>query len=186
MNSLKIGDFVTGYGSGYWQLIDIKPKIAIDDYTSETVCWKKGQLIGQYAILKKCFTAKMKPRINFSYEDIAWVKPVSANILVEIETYFSEHPEYKQKFDNAPLKLPLSVTNCWFDLPEEQEEAFKACLQKLPEQYSTEEFWMIAKDYTQYISKPPAKYLLNFSTQHPWNLDEKANLLYTDWELIKN
>ena len=49
---LKRGDFVTGYGSGYWQLLDIKPKIAIDDYKSETVSWKKGDLIGQWAILK--------------------------------------------------------------------------------------------------------------------------------------
>jgi hypothetical protein len=34
MAQVKIGDYVTvtGYGSGYRQLIDIKPKIATEDY----------------------------------------------------------------------------------------------------------------------------------------------------------
>lgn len=39
---MKIGDFVTGYGSGYWQLIDIKPHIATEDYDSDDIHWKKG------------------------------------------------------------------------------------------------------------------------------------------------
>ena len=34
-NPSNNGDFVTGYGSGYWQLIDIKPHIATEDYNSE-------------------------------------------------------------------------------------------------------------------------------------------------------
>ncbi len=46
MNSIKIGDFVTAYSSGYWQVIDVKPKIAFEDYNSETVKWKKGDLLG--------------------------------------------------------------------------------------------------------------------------------------------
>ena len=45
MNEIKIGDYVTGYYSGYWQLIDIKPHIATDDYSSEHAQWKKGQVI---------------------------------------------------------------------------------------------------------------------------------------------
>ena len=98
---MKIGDFVTGYGSGYWQLIDIKPHIATEDYDSEDIHWKKGQIIGQWAVLKKCFTAKLKPRIDFSCEDARWLKPVSHDILIEIEKYFGEHPDYKQKFDTA-------------------------------------------------------------------------------------
>ena len=37
MSQIKIGDFVTGYGSGYWQLIDIKPHIATEDYDSDDI-----------------------------------------------------------------------------------------------------------------------------------------------------
>ena len=118
MSQIKIGDFVTGYGSGYWQLIDIKPHIATEDYNSEDIHWEKGQVIGQWAVLKKCFTAKMKPRIDFSCEDSRWLNPVSDDVLVEIEKYFEEHPDYRRKFDTAEIKLPLTITNCWIDIPE--------------------------------------------------------------------
>ena len=58
MAQVKIGDYVTGYGSGYWQLIDIKPKIATEDYVGEDIRWKKGQIIGQWAILKNALQIK--------------------------------------------------------------------------------------------------------------------------------
>ena len=185
MAQVKIGDYVTGYGSGYWQLIDIKPKIATEDYVGEGIRWKKGQIIGQWAILKKCFTDKMKPRIDFSYEDIAWVKPVSDDVCKEIEKCFQDNPKHKQKFDAAEIKLQPMITNCWLDLPEEQEQEFRATLQKLPAQYTMDEFWKVAKRYKKYVSKPPTGYLLNLST-YPWNLDKKANAIYFDWELIKH
>ena len=44
IGNISIGDFVTAYGTGYWQLIDIKPKIAFDDYTSEDLKWEKGDI----------------------------------------------------------------------------------------------------------------------------------------------
>ena len=37
-------------------MIDIKPKIADEDYSCGTVKWKKGDVIGQWVILKKAFT----------------------------------------------------------------------------------------------------------------------------------
>ena len=56
IGNISIGDFVTAYGTGYWQLIDIKPKIAFDDYDSEDLKWKKGDILGKWVILKKVFT----------------------------------------------------------------------------------------------------------------------------------
>ena len=182
---IKIGDFVTSYGSGYWQLIDIKPKIATEDYTGETEKWKKGDVIGQWVILKKAFTSKMKPRIDFSYEDSSWLRPVSEDVLKEINQYFAEHPDYKAKFDNADVILRPMITNCWFDLPGEKEDEFRACLGKLPSKYTMDEFWKVAKKYKEYATNPPAKYLLNFST-YPWELDRKANLVYSKVEMVKN
>jgi len=184
MNQIKIGDFVTGYRSGYWQLIDIKPRIATDDYASEHAQWKKGQVIGQLVILKKCFTDKMKPRIDFTHEDSSWLKPVSDDILIEIEKYFEEHPDYKQKFDTAEIKLRPDITNCWLDLPEEKEDVFRATLRNLPARYTMDEFWKVAKNYKKYVSKPPTKYLLNLLS-YPWDIDKKANLIYFEWELTK-
>ena len=184
MSEIKIGDFVTGYCSGYWQLIDIKPHIATDDYSSEYAQWKKGQVIGQLVILKKCFTNKMKPRIDFTYEDSRWLKPVPDDVLNEIYKYFEEHPDYKQKFDTAVVKLKPEITNYWIDLPEEKEEDFRSTLKKLPDQYTIDEFWKVAKRYKKYVSKPPVRYLLNLST-YPWNIDKNANAIYFDWELVK-
>lgn len=173
------------YSSGYWQLIDVKPKIATEDYSCESIHWKKGDLLGEWVILKKVFTAKMKPRIDFTYEDSRWLKFVSSEVIAEIEKYFDEHPEFKQKFDDAKVKLPETVTNCWFNLPEEKEYEFRSILEKLPQTYTMDAFWEVAKDYTQYISKPPTTYLLNFST-YPWEMDEEFNSIYHAWDLIKN
>ena len=122
---------------------------------------------------------------NFSYEDIAWVKPVSDDIRKEIEKCFQDNPKHKQKFDAAEIKLQPMITNCWLDLPEEQESEFIATIQKLPAQYTMDEFWKAAKDYKKYVSNPPTKYLLNLLT-YPWDMDKKANLIYSDWELTKN
>ena len=182
---IKIGDFFTSCDAGYWQLIDIKPKIATEDYNGETAKWKKGELIGQWVILKKAFTPKMKPRIEFTYVDSSWLRPVSEDVLKEINQYFAEHPDYKAKFDNADVVLRPMITNCWFDLPEEKEDEFRACLDKLPSKYTMDEFWKVAKKYKGYATNPPAKYLLNFST-YPWELDRKANLVYSKVEIVKN
>ena len=174
---IKIGDFVTSCDAGYWQLIDIKPKIAYEDYEGESVRWKKGDLLGQWVILKKAFTPKLKPRIEFTYVDSAWLRPVSADVQAEISRYFSEHPEYKEKFDIAKMNLRPMITNCWLNLPQECEADFQEKIKKLPPKYTMDEFWDICKQYKQYVSQPPAKYLLNFLS-YPWDLDDKANLLF--------
>ncbi len=184
LDNISIGDFVTAYGTGYWQLIDIKPKIAFDNYSSESVQWKKGDNLGYWVILKKAFTGKMKPRIYFSYEDSRWLNLVSKEKLSEIEKYFGEHPEYKDKFDNAELKLLPNITNVWLDLPEEKELEFRESLAKLPMRYTMDELWDIAGEYKIYISRPPTKYLLNLCA-FPWDVNSNFDLLYTDWELTK-
>lgn len=182
---IKIGDFVTSCDAGYWQFISIKSKIATEDYDGETAKWKKGELIGQWVILKKAFTPKMKPRIDFAYVDSSWLRPISENILKEIEHYFAGHPDYKAKFDSAEVVLRPMITNCWLDLPEDKEDAFKACLEKLPSHYTMDEFWKTAKKYKEYAAKPPAGYLLNFST-YPWEINEKAELIYSKVEIVKS
>jgi len=48
-----------------------------------------------------------------------------------------------------------------------------------------DEFWKVAKKYKEYVTNPPAKYLLNFSA-YPWELDRKANLVFSKVEIVKN
>jgi len=183
--SIKVGDFVTAYGSGYWQLIDIKPKIATENYKGENVSWKKGDTIGSWVILKKAFTAKMKPRIDFSYEDASFLRPVSGEILSEINRYFEEHPDYRKKFDNAPMKLSPMITNCWVDLPKEAEGDFRAVIGAMPERYTMDEFWTSACDYKKYIvQNPPCGYLINLLT-FPWDVNGDGDPIYHGCELTK-
>ncbi len=52
---LKTGDFVTSYGAGYWQIVDIRPKIVPCDslHPQESAAPKPGTVIGEWIILKK-------------------------------------------------------------------------------------------------------------------------------------
>ena len=60
--NLQVGEWYTGYSAGFWQLIQIYPKYASFDYEGEKARWKKGDLIGQWCIVKKAFTPKMKKK----------------------------------------------------------------------------------------------------------------------------
>ncbi|MBR4132024.1 MAG: hypothetical protein IKT99_03520 [Oscillospiraceae bacterium] len=57
---LQVGEWYTCYSAGFWQLIQTFPKYATFDYVGENAKWKKGDLIGQWCIVKKAFTPKMK------------------------------------------------------------------------------------------------------------------------------
>ena len=170
---MKIGDFVTSYSAGYWQLIDLKPEIALEDSDG---C-KKGDVIGQWAILKKAFTPKMKPRIDFVFEDASWLRPVSNEVMAEINQYFAENPTYKEKFDNAAIKLHPMVTNCWISIPSEKEDEFVSFLKSLPAGFTEREFWKLAQSYAPYMGLPPSTHLLNLLS-YPWNTTEQADLIY--------
>ena len=181
---MKIGDFVTSCEAGYWQLIDIKPKIADEDYFGETVKWKKGDIIGQWGILKKAFTPKMKPRIDFSYVDASWLEPVSPEVLTEIQDYFTENPDYKCQFESAAIQLRPMITNCWLNLSENELAELRALVDKLPTRFTIDEFWKKAKKFKKNISSPPTSHLINFVT-YPWDIDKKGNLIYSGFEIVK-
>lgn len=181
--SIQIGDFVTSCEAGYWQLIDVKPKIADEDYCGSHTKWKKGDVIGQWAILKKAFTPKMKPRIDFSYLDASWLKPVSLEVFGEIQDYFAKNPAYQYKFDHAEIRLRPMITNCWINLSENEIDDFKACIANMPDRFTMDAFWKKAKKFKKNISSPPTSHLIHFKT-FPWSMDPKANLLYFSCEIV--
>ena len=85
VEKLTIGNWYTQYSAGYWQLIDLKPKIAFDNYTGEEISWKKGNLIGYWAIMRKAFTPKMKKQIRVEFTDAASLKSVSDETETQIQ-----------------------------------------------------------------------------------------------------
>ena len=85
---LQIGDWVTQYSAGYWQVVGIRDKYAEEDNVTGEHLWKKGEKIGKWIFLKKAFTPKMKLRIWSECVDEYGVKlltmrkePKSKNIL---------------------------------------------------------------------------------------------------------
>ena len=186
---LKIGEFYTSYSAGYWQLVDLKPKIvyrseiAYEDGTS--ISQKAGEVYGQWAILKKAFTPKMKPRIDFVFEDSSWLRPVSDEVQAEIDQYFAENPAYQKKFDTAPIKLRPMITNCWISVPSEKENEFIEFLKSLPAEFTEKEFGKLAASYAPYIDLPPSTHLLNLLS-YPWNTNKEAELMYHGFWFIRH
>ena len=71
MDDLQVGDWVIQYSAGYWKITKILPKYADFDYDSQHIHWKKGDLIGHWAIVKKAFTPKMKPSVRCECVDLS-------------------------------------------------------------------------------------------------------------------
>ena len=89
----------------------------------------------------------MKPRVDFSYEDSTWLKPVPETILTEIEKYFEEHPDFKKKFDTAEIKLLPMITNVWINLSEEREADFRKLLGTLPKKFTMDNLLSAIGEY---------------------------------------
>ena len=131
--TIKIGDWVTQYSAGYWQVVKIFPKYADEDYCRGDFSWKKGDRIGEWVILKKGFTTKMKPRNDCDLVSSEWLEPVSDDVLESIEKIFEENPKVKEKFDKATSIPRPAITNGWLALSDEQAEAASKILNGLPE-----------------------------------------------------
>ncbi len=176
---IKIGDWVTQYSRGFWLVVDIKPKYAENDYCGDGIKYKKGDLIGSWAIMKKGFTPKMKFRIDSDVCDSAWCKLVSPDILDIINQYFDENPNDYKKFIDTPFVDRPSVSTTWLQLTPEQVHIFQRAIKELPELFTQEEAMKLFERYNlkQCFSFPPSNY--TFICDHTlWELDSNFNPLF--------
>lgn len=182
MNMLKIGDWVTQYSKGYWQIVNIKPKYAEKDYPDHN--YKKGDRIGSWVLMKKGFTPKMKFRIETDCCDSYWCKPVSAEVLAEIHKYFESHPKDYEKFCDTPYQDHPCVAVSWVNLQPEQVEAFKQAINGLPPLFTSETSMRIFREHglEDCFTLPPSNY--RFVCWHTvWELDENFDPLFKNPEL---
>ena len=181
---LKVGDWVTQYSAGYWQVLAIYPKFADDDYVGEKISWKKGDRLGDWVVLKKGFTPKMKFSNACEFVDSAWCKPVTKEQLESISEAFVSNLKAKQKFDKAPSQPKPMVAALWFDLPEERVGEFTSLIQALPERFTTTVFREAIRKFAQYEKQPPAGYIL-YLFSYPWEQAENYDLFHFGPKLVE-
>lgn len=181
---LQVGDWVTQYSAGFWQVDAVYPKFADDDYEGEKVSWKKGDRLGDWAVLKKGFTPKMKFSNLCECVDAQWCKKVSEEQLAAIQAAFGAKPKAKQKFDQAANMPQPYVASLWLDLPEERVDEYMELLASLPERFTDIEFRERTADFKQYEHNPPAAYIL-YLFSYPWEMDGEHNMLHFGPELKK-
>ena len=178
---LRIGDWATQYRKGFWQIIDIKPKYADEDYFSEVANKqrKKGDLIGNWILMKKGFTPQMKFRIDSDTADSLWCKPVSPDILKSINEYFEKNPKDYQKFIDTPFTDEPTISTTWLQLTEEQVDAFQNAIKQLPDLFTRDEAMQLFEKHNlkQCFSRPPSNF--TFVCEHTlWELDENFNPIF--------
>ena len=183
--TIKIGDWVTQYATGYWMVINIFPKYADEDRNYNGYSWKKGDRIGDWVVLKKGFTPKMKPRNACGFVDSQWCKPVSNEIVQSIEAIFEENPKIKQKFEKAPNTPDPCVASLWLTLSDEQAESFSQLISTLPERFTSEQFWDFASEYRKYIVDPSKATHILYLFSYLWEISDNFEPLHFCPELKK-
>ena len=173
LTSIRIGDWVTQYSTGYWMVVNIFPKYADEDYSYNGKSWKKGDRLGDWVVLKKGFTPKMKPSNACEFVDAQWCKHVSTEIIDSIELSFAENPKAKAKFENAPSIPNPAVASVWMALTDEQAELFSEHIKNVPERFTSEEFWSHSSNYCKYIVDPSkATHILHLFS-YVWEINDK-------------
>ena len=183
--TLKVGDWVTQYSAGYWKVVAIFPKYADEDYSYNGQSWKKGDRLGDWVVLKKGFTAKMKPSNACEFLDSKNCQLVSQDVVRAIEDAFAENPKIKEKFDNAPSMPNPSVCSVWMSLSDEQADSFAELLSSLPDRFTLELFWKRSADYRQYVAKPPHYTHILYLYSYLWEVNDNCEPLHFGPEITK-
>ena len=180
---LKIGDWVTQYSSGYWKVLNILPKYADSDYSYNGNMWQKGDRLGDWVILKKGFTPKLRPSNACECVDAQWCKAVTTDTLEAIKAAFRENPKARQKFDLSPDMPTPAIASTWLRLTEAQAAALKELLASLPERFTKERFWAQAVAFQKSIADPSAGTHILYIYGYPWEMDAVFEPLFFDAEL---
>lgn len=160
---IQKGEWVTQYSAGYWLVLDVIPKYADSDYDYNGTTWKTGDRLGDWAILKKGFTPKMKPANACEVVDARWCTPVAQETRLAIEAAFAEDPKAKQRFDSAPDRPRPAVSSAWLRLTAEQADALNQRLGGLPERFTQRQLWEHLEAWEPMLARP----------------DEATHVLYT-------
>lgn len=175
MSDCKVGEWVTQYSAGFWQIVDLKPKYAEVDGTNH----KKGDPIGQWALLKKGFTPKMKLRLDCEVVDSFWCKPITEDQRKMISKYFDDHPADLKRFTESPYFDRPAITTCWLQLSAEEAVRFQKAIASFPDRFSWNEVELIlmAAGLSSVFTKPPANFVFQCK-QTLWEYNGEHEALF--------
>ena len=163
---MKIGDWVKGYYSGFFQITGFSSYYGFkdDDW------FEKGEKISDIVNLKKGFTSKLKFRLGADAVAVQWIKPLSEDIKNEIEQFWIDNPDKKQKFDNYIAPEPLGELWYEINIVEESVEQWKEAVDRLPIKINQEQLegWISKKRLTyrkQYGESKKKKHQYFISTK---------------------
>ena len=178
-----VGDWVTQYSAGYWQVVAIYDKYADADDWRDPPTYHKGDHISYWVVLKKGFTPKMKWSNACECVDAYWCAPVSPEVKAAIEQAFESEPTKAKKFEAATSEPRPDIQNCWITLPEEHIQLLKEELATLPPQFTKEQLQQVLDRVPELtVGVPPSTVLLNLLL-HPYELDENLDFIYCGYEL---
>lgn len=165
-NGIKIGDWVTCYFAGYWQVIDIKPS------------YVNGKMSNTVAILKKGFSSNMKHNCSMAWCDIGWCERVRNDVYAEIVDFFDKNPDKKLSFEQYSKQMQ-GITKGWLlDLQDEEIVYYNEQLNQLPKYFSIKKFNRFVEEIGlrrhMYKSSSRAKYMMTIVT-YPWLVDKINN-----------
>ena len=181
--SFAVGDWVTQYSAGYWQVVAIYDKYADADDWRDPPTYHKGDHISYWVVLKKAFTPKMKWSNACECVDAYWCKPVSPDVLTDIQQAFEGEPAKAKKFEAATDEPRPGIQNCWIDLPEEQIPQLEEELAKLPACFTKAQLQTALGQVPRLtVGVPPSNVLLNLLVQ-PYMLDENFDFIYCGYQL---
>ena len=133
---IKKGDWVTGYHSGYYQVVGFGNLYGHRD----DGFYEKGQIISNLVNLKKAFTSKMKFRLGADSVAVQWIKPLSEDVVNEIERFWVDNPDKKLQFDNYTAVEQLG--DWWYEISivEDGVEFWQNEVEKLPLKMNMQQF----------------------------------------------
>ena len=183
MAECEVGDWVTQFSAGFWQIVDLKPKYADGDSGKH----KKGDLIGQWALLKKGFTPKMKLRLDCEVVDSYWCKPITEEQRQTISQYFEDHPQDHKRFTESPYFDRPAITTEWLQLSAEEAMRFQKAISSFPDRFSWKDLEAILKaaGLSSVFAKPPANYVFQCK-QTLWEINADCEPLFHDPILSPN
>ncbi len=124
----------------------------------------------------------MKKSICVELVDVHWLKPVPAETVAEIERFFAEHPDYKQKFDLAENRPAPTICNIWLNLTDAEKNELENKISLLPEKFTADAFFTITHLSKDHIQEPPTSHLLNL-LGNGWEVDKEKEFLYYGAEI---